>query len=265
MHQDVDLARATWPGRRAGRARLAARRTFRRRAGNTTRRPARRRCRARRRSRPAGVTISSAFLQRMAKRSILQIGLVEALRFVVLARVRLHHAHAGKSLLHDDHELPGFVFLARAGAAHFLADDQHRQQAEREDDEGEQRERQSVLSSATSAERIEIGCLTMSPAIWVSACCAMRVWLKTVCTSSPAFARLKNSSDCASRCRKSDCADVVEHAQAHPEHAVGVQIGEQPARWPSARECSRRSAPLPRCVGRVRADLGQLRNPASAS
>ena len=70
----------------------------------------------------------------------LPVGDIEALRFEVFARMGFDHANSGKRFVHDHHEHGRFLLFARAGGAHFPADDNDRNETKREDDEGDQRE-----------------------------------------------------------------------------------------------------------------------------
>ena len=75
-----------------------------------------------------------------------------------------------------------------------------------------------------------IGSLTMFPAMEVRAFWAILVSLSTREISLPDLAWLKNSSDCEIRWLKKLGAKILQHAKAHPRHAVSVEEGENTAR-----------------------------------
>ena len=192
----------------------------------------------------------------------LQIRLVETPGLVVLARVRFHHAHPGEGLLHHHHELPRLVLLARAGAAHFFPDDEHRQQAEREDGEGENREprvdRQQGGERGEDRDRLlhDVARHLRQRGLGDPRLVENRLH------EFAGFGAVEKLERLPEQMAEERAADVVEHALADPEQAVGIEVGKEAAHRHERRDgrAERRDFPQPRGV---RMDFRELeRHPA---
>ena len=191
----------------------------------------------------------------------LQIRVVEARRLVVFARVRLHHADAREGLLHHHHEHAGLILLARAGLAHLAADEQHREQAEREDGEREQRE--ARIDTEERHQRREDRDRLLHQIARDLRQRALR-HARLVEDRLHQFARLgaiEKLQRLAEQMAEERLADVVEHPLADPEHAVGIEVGEDAAHRHEQRDARADQRHFPQ-RGLPRLDLGKMnRNP----